>query len=95
MRIYERYKLYDKALTKSGLDPKIFPNLKEIWTKVDASKTNNDTKREKRSGGQGRNMYLCIGFSKILWENIYSIIKKFVTPMELPGYICECFIIGS
>ena len=55
MRIYERYKLYDKALTKSGLDPKIFPNLKEIWTKVDASKTNNDTKREKRSGGQRHN----------------------------------------
>ena len=28
-------------------------------------KLNNDTKREKRSGGQERTTYFCIGFSKI------------------------------
>ena len=48
----------------------IFPTLKEIWKKADALKTNNDNKREKRSGGRERNKMFCICFSRIWRENI-------------------------
>ena len=44
--------------------------------KEDASEMNNDAKREKRSGGQGRNAYFCTRFSKIRREKIYNIIEK-------------------
>ena len=53
MRIDEKYQGHAKALTESGLSPKIFPSLKEIWKKVDYSKLNNYAKREIRSGGKG------------------------------------------
>ena len=51
MKIDERYQGHAKDLSKSGLAPKIYPTLKEIWRKADASKLNNDRKWEKRSGG--------------------------------------------
>ena len=38
MKINKRYQGYAKALSKAGLDPKIYPTLKEIWKKADASK---------------------------------------------------------
>ena len=44
--------------------------------KVDASKLNNDEKREKISRGQGLSTYFCIGFSKVWQEKIYIIIIK-------------------
>ena len=56
--------------TLYGLAPKVYPNLNEIWKKADASKLNNDTKREKRSGGRERSMYFYIGFFKIWGEKI-------------------------
>ena len=37
---------------------------------------NNDTKRENRSGGGGRNTYFYVVLSRIWQENIHSIIKK-------------------
>ena len=52
MKIDERYQGHAKALSKAGLDPKIFPTLKEIWKKEDALRLSSDTKREKRSGGR-------------------------------------------
>ena len=76
MKIYERYQGHAKALSKAGLDPKIYPALKEIWKKSGASKLNNDARREKRSGGKEHTTYFCIGFSKIWQEKIYNIIKK-------------------
>ena len=76
MKIDEGYQWHAKALSKAGLNPKTFLTLKEIWKKVDASKMNNDAKRENRSVGQERNTYFCIGFSKIWKEKIYNIIKK-------------------
>ena len=48
MKIYERYQGHSKALSRSGLAPKIYPTLKEIWKKSDASKLNNDAKRRER-----------------------------------------------
>ena len=68
MKIDERYQGHAKALSKSGLAPKIYPTLNEIWKKSDALKINNDAKREKRSGGRERTTYFCIGFYKIWWE---------------------------
>ena len=76
MKIYERYQGHAKALSKAGLDPKVYPTLNGIWKKTDASKLNKDAKREKRSGGKERSTYFCIGFSKIWRENIYNIIRK-------------------
>ena len=76
MEIEERYQGHAKALSKSGLAPKVYPTLNGIWKKTDASKLNNDAKREKRSGGRELSTYLCIGFSKIWQEKIYNIIKK-------------------
>ena len=64
-RIEEGYQVHNKALPKAYLDPMIFPTLKEIWKKSDASKINNDAKREKRIRGQGPNVYFYIGFYKI------------------------------
>ena len=52
MKIDERYQGQAKDLSKAGLDPKIFPTLKEIWKKEDALRLSSDTKREKRSGGR-------------------------------------------
>ena len=52
MKIDERCQGQAKALSKAGLDPKIFPTLKEIWKKEDASKLSNGAKRERRSGGR-------------------------------------------
>ena len=76
MRIYERYQGHSKALTKDGLDSKIFTTLKNIWKKSYALKLNNDTKQEKISVEQGCITYLCIGFSKIWREKICNLIKK-------------------
>ena len=76
MKIEERYQGHANALSKSGLAPKVYPTLNEIWKKADTSKLNNDTKREKRSGERERSTYFCIGFSKIWREKIYNIIKK-------------------
>ena len=45
MNVDERYHVHTNALSKSGLAPKIFQNLKEIWKKADASKLSDDTKR--------------------------------------------------
>ena len=73
-KIDERYNGLSKALSKSGLAPKIYQTLWEIRKKSDASKLNNDSKRVKRSGGRERTTYFCIGFSKIRQENIYNII---------------------
>ena len=47
MKIDERYQGRAKALSKAGLAPKIYPTRNEIWKKADASKMNNDAKREK------------------------------------------------
>ena len=74
IRIDEKYQGQAKALIKYNLAPNIFPALKEIWNKADALKLNNDAKQEKRSGGRGRIMYFCIGFSNIWREKIYNII---------------------
>ena len=49
MNIDDRYQGHTNALSKAGLDPKIYPTLKEIWKKADASKLNNGAKRENRS----------------------------------------------
>ena len=76
MKIDERYQGHAKALSKAGMSPKVYPTLNKIWKKVDASKMNNDAKRDKRSGGRELSTYFCIGFSKIWRENIYNIIKK-------------------
>ena len=76
MNIDEGYVGHAKALSKAGLAPKIFPTLKEIWKRADASKINNDAKRENISGGKERTNYFCIGLSKIWRERIYNIIKK-------------------
>ena len=76
IKMDERYQGHIKALSKAGLDPKIFPTLKEIWKKADTSKLINYAKRENISVGQERTTYFCIGFSKIWRENIYNIIKK-------------------
>ena len=48
-RIDEKYQGHVNALTKDGLAPNIFPSLKEIWKKLDASKTSNDARWENRS----------------------------------------------
>ena len=48
----EKYQGHAKALSKSGLTPKIFLTLKQIWKKVDASKLSNNENLEKRSGGR-------------------------------------------
>ena len=64
------------SLSDSGLAPKVYPTLDEIWKKEDASKLNKDAKREKISGGKERSTYFCIGFSKIWREKIYNIIRK-------------------
>ena len=74
MKIDETYQGHTKALSKSGLDSKIFPTLKEIWKKLDALKSINDAKWEKRSVGREHNTYVCIGFSKIWREKIYNIV---------------------
>ena len=74
MKIDERYQGHAKALSKSGLAPKVYPTLNGIWKKADAWKMNNDAKRGKRSGGQERTTYFCIGFYKIWWEKIYNIL---------------------
>ena len=74
IRIDEEYQGHAKALTKYSLAPNIFPTLKEIWNKADASKLNNYAKRENRSGGRGRSIYFCIGLSNIWKEKIYNII---------------------
>ena len=66
-----------------------------MWKKADALKLNNDVKWEKRNVGQERTMYFCIGFSKIWWEKIYKIIKNFVIPIVLNGYVQGCTIIDS
>ena len=95
MKIYEIYQGHAKSLSKAGLAPKIFPTLKEIWRKMDASKINNDSKRENRSGGWERNTYFCIGFSNIWRENIYNIIKNFLIPTVLNGCVHGFPIIGS
>ena len=65
MKIDERYQGHAKALSKAGMSSKLYPTLNEIWKKVDASKMNNDAKRENRSGGIERSTYFCIGFYKI------------------------------
>ena len=52
MKIYERYQGHAKALSKAGMDLKVYPTLNEIWKKEDALKLNKDAKREKRSGGK-------------------------------------------
>ena len=76
MKIDERYQGHTKALSKSGLAPKVYPTLNGFWKKADASKMNNDAEREKRSGGQECSTYFCIEFSKIWREKIYNIIKN-------------------
>ena len=76
MKIDERYQGHAKALSKAGLAPKVYPTLNEIWKKADASKLNNDAKRENRSGGRESSTFFCIGFSKIWREKIYNILKK-------------------
>ena len=76
MKIDEIYQGHDKALSKSGLAPKIYPTLREIWKEADAFKLNNDANLENRSGGRECTTYFCIGISKIWRENIYNIIKK-------------------
>ena len=45
MKIDERCQGHDKALSKAGLDPKVYPTMNEIWKKADASKLNQDAKR--------------------------------------------------
>ena len=76
MKIDERYQGHTKTLSKAGLGIKIYRTLRDIWKKADASKLNNDKKREKRSGGWEHTTYFCIGISKIWREKIYNIIKK-------------------
>ena len=76
MKIDERYQGHAKALSKSGLAPKIHPTLKEIWKKADALKMKKDAKRKNRSGGREQSTYFCVGLSKIWREKIYNIIKK-------------------
>ena len=93
MRIDKKIHGYANYLTKADLAPNRFPTLKEIWKKSGASKLSNDAKRENRSGRRGRSGYFCVGFSKIWREKIYNIIKNFVTPTALPGYLPECSII--
>ena len=75
MKIDERYQGHAKALSKAGLALKVYRTRNEIWKKADASKMNNDTKRENRSEGRERTTYFCIGFYKIWREKIYNIIK--------------------
>ena len=73
MRTYERYPGHANDFIKASLPPKIFPSLKEIWTKADTSKSTNYEKREYRRGGR-LNMYFCVGFYEIWRENIHRII---------------------
>ena len=76
MKIDEIYQGHAKTLSKAGMAPKVYPTLNEIWKKSDDSKSNNDAKRENKSGGQERSTYFCIGLSKIWRKKIYNIIKK-------------------
>ena len=75
-KIDEWYVGHHKALSKAELDPKIFPTLKEIWKKADASKLSNDAKQETRSEGRERTTKFCKGFSMIWRENIYKFNRK-------------------
>ena len=95
MKIDERYQGHAKALSKAGLAPKIYPTLNEIWMNADASKMNNDAKREMRSAGGEYTTDFCIRFSKIWQEKIHNIIKRFVIPRVLNGYVRGCPIIYS
>ena len=54
MKIYERYQGNAKALSKSGMAPKVYPTLNKIWKKTDASKLNKDAKRENGRGEKER-----------------------------------------
>ena len=95
INIDERYQGHAKALSKAGLAHKTYSTLKEIWKKSDASKLNNDTKQERGSGGLERTTYFCTGLSKIWREKIYNIIKSFVIPAVLNGYLRGFTIIDS
>ena len=92
MWIDKKYQGHANVLTKDGLAPNIFPSIKEIRKKSDASNVNNGAKRENRSGGRGPSTYFYASLSKILWENIFNTIENFVTPMPLPGYVLKCTI---
>ena len=49
--------------------------MKELWEKSDERDKNKKEKRKGKRGGK-LNSYLCIKFSKLLWENIHSVIKR-------------------